>query len=134
MKIRSVWKNMKAQSEFWDVLYMITTFHENTNWVDAKTDKLVMQAKQPISCAKVKFRPKNSNLEHESTIWNFHVISWRNMFQSKLDVIHEFCMKMYEFNLELVSRSHGNSMNEKFWSSEKICFELRKKVEVSEKF
>ena len=41
---------------------------------------------------------------------------------------------MCECNPELVSRSHGSSMNEKFRSLENICFELRKKVEVSEKF
>ena len=41
---------------------------------------------------------------------------------------------MCECNLESVSRSHGSSMNEKFRSSENICFELRKKVKVSEKF
>ena len=37
-------------------------------------------------------------------------------------------------NPESVSRSHGNFINEKFRSLENICFELRKKVEVSEKF
>ena len=43
-------------------------------------------------------------------------------------------MKKYECNLELVSRFHGSSMNEKFRSLEKLCFEMRKKVKVSEKF
>jgi hypothetical protein len=43
-------------------------------------------------------------------------------------------MKMCEFNLELVSQSHRSSMNEKFRCLEKICFELRKKVKVSENF
>ena len=41
---------------------------------------------------------------------------------------------MCECNPKSVSRSHGSSMNETFQSLENICFELRKKVKVSEKF
>ena len=43
-------------------------------------------------------------------------------------------MKKCECNPKSVSRSHGSSMNQKFRSLEKACLQLRKKVEVSEKF
>ena len=45
-----------------------------------------------------------------------------------------FGSKNCECNLEPVSLPHGSSMNEKFQSLEKTCFELRRQVEVSEKF
>ena len=41
---------------------------------------------------------------------------------------------MCECNPKSVSRSHGSSMNEKFQSSKNLCFEMRKKVKVSDKF
>ena len=71
----------RIKCEFWDFLYFITYFHENMSWEDAKTHKLVMRDKQPISCAKGEILTKNWNLEHESTSWDFHLGSWRNMFQ-----------------------------------------------------
>jgi hypothetical protein len=36
-----------------------------------------------------------------------------------------------ECNPELVGQSYGSLMNEKFSSLEEVCFELRKKFEVS---
>ena len=43
-------------------------------------------------------------------------------------------MKKSEYNPKSVSRSRGSSMNEKFSSLEEVCFELRKKSDVSDKF
>ena len=44
-----------------------------------------------------------------------------------------FGSKNCECNLEPVSLPHGSSMNEKFQSLEKTCFELRMYVKVSGK-
>ena len=43
-------------------------------------------------------------------------------------------MKMSECNLEWKSWSHGSSMSEKFLKFEKLCFELRARVKMNEKF
>ena len=116
---------------FWDVLDMITTFHEKIRWVDAKTNKLVMHAHQPISCAKLKFRPKNSNLKHDFTGWNFHVESWRNIFRSKM----KFLSWVLDENANTIHTWLIGLMEvwwmKKFCCLEEVCFELRKKVKVS---
>lgn len=43
-------------------------------------------------------------------------------------------MKKCAWNPKSISRSHVSSMNEKFQSLKKLCFEMRKKVKVSDKF
>jgi hypothetical protein len=43
-----------------------------------------MQDEQPILCAEGEISTKNWNFECESTSWDLHVESWRNMFQSKI--------------------------------------------------
>ena len=63
---------------------MFTSFHAKLSWADVKTHKFDMRAKQPISCAEGEVSTKNWNFEHESTSWDFHVGSWRNMFWSKM--------------------------------------------------
>ena len=92
---------------------MFTTFHASLSWSDAKTDKLVKQAKQQISCAELKFRPKNSNFKHEFTSWNFHLGSWRNIFWSKMRSLSWVLDENVRRNPESVSWSHGSSMNGK---------------------
>ena len=80
------------------------------------------------------FDQKKSNLEHESISWNVHVGSWRNLFQSKWDIFHEFWMKMWDAIHSLLVGLMGVWREKKILSLEKVCFELRKKVEVSENF
>ena len=67
-KVFETIQNIKC--EFWYVLNMITKFCENMGWFYAKTVMLVMQAKQWISCAKLKIWSKFSNSKHECTSWN----------------------------------------------------------------
>ena len=124
-KTITAWHLRKIKCEFLDVLYMITTFHENMRWFDAKTDKPIMQAKQLILCKELKFWPKISNLKHECTSWNFHVGSWRNMFQSKMKSLSWVLDEKYACNPELVGQSHGKFDEWKVFKFEEVCFELR---------
>jgi hypothetical protein len=82
LEVFETFQNIKC--EFWYVLNMLTTFHENLVWEDAKNLKLDMPVEQPILCADGEILIKNWNFEHESKSADFHVGSWINMFQSKM--------------------------------------------------
>ena len=87
------------------------------------------------------FRVQKWNFDQKTQISNIDIqakiFMWdheETCFYQKNDLFHEFWMKMYECSLESVSWSHGSLMNEKFQSLERICFEMRTKVEVNENF
>ena len=120
--------------EFWDVLYFFTTAHANRSWENAKTHKIDKQAKQPISCVEGEILTKNWNFEHESTRWDFHVGSWRNVFWSKMRLISWFSDENVWMQSKVGELVSWNSMKEKFWSLEKKWFELRKQAKVDDKF
>ena len=118
----------KLKCEFWVVCYMVTSFHENMRWLDAKTDKLVMQAKQPISCVELKFWPKLSNLKHECASWNFHFKSWRKKFQSKMKLVSTVWWKMKVQAMMGLPMSWKVRWRKRFFKFEEMCFELKWKV------
>ena len=94
-------------------------------WFDANIEKLVMHAKQPISCAELKFWQKNSNLKHECTSWNFHIGSWINMFWSKMKSLSWVLDEKCKCNPGLVGWSHGKFDEEKVFKFKEMRFESR---------
>ena len=84
-----------------------------------------MQVKQTISCAKLKFWQKNSNLKHECASWKFNVGSWRNMFQSIMKSLSSVLDEKCECNLELVGQPYGEFNEWKVLKFEEVWFESR---------
>ena len=113
---------------------MFTAFHVNQSWANSKTHKLDKQAEQPISCAEGENSTKNWKFEHDSIRWDFHVGSWRNMFQSNVRCISWDLDENVWLQSRMDELVSWSSMKEKFWSFVKKCFELRKQVKVDEKF